>query len=80
MKNVLALVIAGTALAAMSGCIVAPARPYYGGGGGGYVAPAGVVYVAPDYASPGPGYAWEYHAQYGWGWRHPQYGWHRGWH
>jgi len=35
--------------------------------------------VQPTYASPGPGYAWEYHAHYGWGWRHPQYGWHRGW-
>jgi hypothetical protein len=79
MKNVLALVVAGAALAAMSGCIVAPARPYYGGAGG-YQAPAGVVYVAPAYASPGPGWGWEYHAQYGWGWHHPQHGWHRGWH
>ena len=64
--------------AAFSGCVVAPAR---GGGYGysGYNAPAGVVYVEPNYASPGPGYAWEYHARYGWGWRHPQRGWHRGW-
>jgi hypothetical protein len=77
MKNALAWAIAGVALATLSGCIVAPARPYYGGSG--YVAPAGVVYVAPTYASPGPGWAWEYHAQYGWGWHHPQYGWHRGW-
>ncbi len=79
MKNGLAIAIAGLALASMSGCIVAPARPYYGGEPG-YVAPAGVVYVAPNYASPGPGWRWEYHAQYGWGWHHPQYGWHRGWH
>jgi hypothetical protein len=80
MKNGLALVVAGAALAALSGCIVAPARPYYGGNEGGYVAPAGVVYVAPTYVSPGPGWGWEYHARYGWGWHHPQYGWHRGWH
>lgn len=78
MRNGLALVIAGVALASMSGCIVEPARPYYGSGE--YVAPAGVVYVAPTYVSPGPGYVWEYHARYGWGWHHPQRGWHRGWH
>ncbi len=57
---------------ACSGCIVAPVRPAY-------VAPAGVVYVAPTYVSPGPGYVWAYHATYGWGWHHPQYGWHQGW-
>ncbi len=78
MKNGLALVIAGVALASMSGCIVAPARGY-GGGGGEYVAPAGVVYVAPTYASPGAGWAWQYHPRYGWGWHHPEHGWHRGW-
>ena len=79
MKNGLAILVAGVALASMTGCIVAPARPYYGGEGE-YVAPAGVAYVAPLYASPGPGYRWEYHEHYGWGWRHPQYGWHKGWH
>ena len=66
--------------AAVSGCVVAPARGGgYGSGYSGYNAPAGVVYVEPSYASPGPGYAWEYHGRYGWGWRHPQQGWHRGW-
>jgi hypothetical protein len=80
MKNGLALVVAGLALASMSGCIVAPARGYGYEGGGEYVAPAGVVYVAPTYAIPGPGWGWEYHARYGWGWHHRQYGWHRGWH
>ena len=79
MKNGLAIAIAGLALVSLSGCIVAPARPYYADNGG-YVAPAGVVYVAPTYASPGPGWGWEYHASYGWGWHHPRYGWHRGWH
>ncbi len=57
---------------AFSGCVIAPAR-------GGYAAPAGVVYVEPTYASPGEGYAWEYHPSYGWGWHHPQRGWHKGW-
>lgn len=41
--------------------------------------PVGVTYVAPAYVRPGPGYLWSYHAQYGWGWHHPRYGWHRGW-
>lgn len=71
----IALVPAVLLSAAFSGCVVAPAR----GGYNGYNAPAGVVYVEPNYASPGPGYAWEYHARYGWGWHHPQRGWHRGW-
>ena len=62
--------------AALGGCIVAPMHPGYGYG---YGAPAGVVYVAPTYAMPAPGYVWGYHASYGWGWRHPQHGWHRGW-
>jgi hypothetical protein len=59
---------------ALAGCIVTPPRvqPLF-------VAPAGVAYVAPTYAVPGPGYVWAYHAHYGWGWHHPQYGWHQGW-
>ena len=57
---------------ACAGCVVAPVRPAY-------VAPPGVVYIGPTYASPGPGYVWAYHARYGWGWHHPQYGWHQGW-
>lgn len=44
-----------------------------------YAAPAGVAYVAPGYAIPGPGYVWAYHPRYGWGWHHPAWGWHRGW-
>ena len=67
-----ALVFAALAATSLSGCVVAPVRPAY-------VAPAGVVYVGPTYALPGPGYVWAYHAGYGWGWHHPQYGWHRGW-
>jgi hypothetical protein len=67
------------AAAALSGCVVAPVAydPAYGGTG--YAAPPGVVYVAPTYAVPGPGYAWQYHGRLGWGWRHPHNGWHRGW-
>lgn len=45
-----------------------------------YVAPPGVVYVRPTYVIPGPGYVWHYHVHHGWGWYHPHYGWHRGWH
>ena len=40
----------------LSGCIVTPpsVRPAY-------VAPAGVVYVAPSYPQPAVGYVWAYH-------------------
>ena len=57
---------------AFSGCVVAPVAPVY-------AAPPGVVYIAPTYALPAPGYVWAYHARFGWGWHHSQYGWHRGW-
>ena len=67
-------VVAACAAAALSGCVVVPAHVAPA-----YAAPAGVVYVAPTYAMPGVGYAWQYHARYGWGWRHPGHGWHRGW-
>src|ERR1700750_1978761 len=52
MRNVLALAIAGLALASLSGCIVAPARPAYYGGEPGYVAPAGGGYLAPPQLPP----------------------------
>ncbi len=65
---------AAAALAALSGCVVAPL-----GYDPAYAAPSGVVYVAPTYAVPGPGYAWHHHGRHGWGWRHPHNGWHRGW-
>ena len=74
--STLTYVVAACAAAALTGCVVVPANgdPAYG-----YGAPAGAVYVAPTYAVPGVGYAWQYHANYGWGWRHPRHGWHRGW-
>ena len=73
MKKPLALILGSAVLMVSSGCIVAPTRH-----GGAVVEPVG-VYVAPTYASPGVGWAWAYHPQYGWGWRHPDHGWHRGW-
>jgi len=77
----ISLLIPATLVAiAMTGCVVAPARPVYVASPGvAYVAPPGVAYIAPTYAIPGPGYVWAYHAHYGWGWHHPQYGWHKGW-
>lgn len=45
----------------------------------GIVVPPGVVYVAPTYPAPAIGFVWEFHPRFGWGWRHPQHGWHRGW-
>lgn len=59
----------------LSGCVVAPIGPY----------PPRVavvpppVYVTPGYPMPAPGYGWHPHPRYGYGWRHPHYGWHRGW-
>jgi hypothetical protein len=64
--------------ALLGGCVVAPAYVPPAGPGA-YAAPAGVAYVGPTYAIPGPGYLWRYHPHYGWGWWHPRYGWHRGW-
>ena len=67
--------VAACAVAVLgSGCVVVPA-----GAPPGYGAPAGAVYVAPTYAVPGVGYAWQYHSRFGWGWHHHQHGWHRGW-
>lgn len=67
------------AAAALAGCVVAPVGVDPAFGGQPYATPPGVVYVAPTYALPGPGYAWRYHGRFGWGWRHPNNGWHRGW-
>ncbi len=79
MKSLL-LIPALAAAFGLSGCVVTPpaVRPAYVAQPA-YVAPPGVVYVQPTYAAPGPGWVWEYHSYYGWGWHHPHYGWHRGW-
>ena len=66
----------------LTACVVAPpvVRPLYAPQPVAvYEPPPGVVYVAPSYALPAPGFAWRYNARYGWGWQHPQRGWHRGW-
>jgi hypothetical protein len=79
-----------TVALALTGCVVAPVgmEPGYGGpgyggppvyGGQGHAPPPAMVYVAPTYVMPGPGYAWQFHGRYGWGWHHPGRGWHRGW-
>ncbi|MES2951393.1 MAG: hypothetical protein V4858_22910 [Pseudomonadota bacterium] len=73
-SNFTCIAAACAAAAVLSGCVVVPADPGYG-----YGAPAGAVYVAPTYAVPGAGYAWQHHGRHGWGWRHHRHGWHRGW-
>ncbi|MDR6539752.1 hypothetical protein [Variovorax soli] len=75
MRNLFFAAALVAATAPLTGCVVAPAVPARHA----HVAPAGVAYVAPVYAMPAPGYVWEYHPRFGWGWRHPVYGWHRGW-
>lgn len=80
--NYIATVCAAVALA---GCVVAPVgmEPDHRGppGYGGHVhaVPPAVVYVAPTYVMPAPGYVWQHHGRHGWGWHHPHRGWHRGW-
>jgi hypothetical protein len=70
-------------LASLGGCVVAaapgPGPGPYAYAEPAYAPPAGVAYVAPTYAIPGPGYVWRWHPHHGWGWWHPRYGWHRGW-
>ena len=77
--STLTCIAAVSATAVLGGCVVAPVgvRPAYGGPG--YDTPPGVVYVAPTYALPAPGYVWHHHPRHGWGWRHGNHGWHRGW-
>ena len=83
--STLSCIAAACTTAALAGCMIAPlpTQPAYNDGSGyanpGYAAPPAVIYVAPTYAMPGPGFAWQHHAQFGWGWRHPNRGWHRGW-
>jgi hypothetical protein len=67
------IVPAAVLAACFSGCVVAPVP----GPGPGYA--SAEVYVAPTYASPGPGYVWERHPEHGYGWHHPERGWDKGW-
>lgn len=73
------LVFATLLFTMLAGCIAVPVAPAPPVAPVGVVVPPGVVYVAPTYAMPAPGFVWTYHAHYGWGWRHPRRGWHRGW-
>jgi hypothetical protein len=74
--KLIALIPASLLAVALGGCVVAPlGAPAYDG----YGPPAGVAYVGPTYAVPGPGWVWAYHPHYGWGYHNPRYGWHRGW-
>jgi len=68
MKRTAFALAASLMLVFSSGCVVAPPRHT-----------SASVYVAPTYVSPGPGWVWDFHGRYGWGWRHPHRGWHRGW-
>lgn len=69
------LLVGVVLLSGASGCVVAPWQP-----GPVVVAqPRVQVQVAPTYASPGVGWVWIAHPNYGWGWHHPSHGWHRGW-
>ncbi|MDD0809112.1 hypothetical protein PSQ20_02070 [Curvibacter sp. RS43] len=77
-----ALLLAGSSLWGLSGCVVAPLpqRQVVVNPGPVYAAPAPApVYVAPSYASPGVGWVWVANPRHGWGWHHHQHGWHRGW-
>ncbi len=70
------------ALAALAGCVVAPHHPraHHVPHPPGVIVPSGVVYIAPGYAAPAPGYAWRHDHRHGWGWHHERHGWHRGHH
>lgn len=59
--------------------VMGPGPVYVQQPGVGMVTSPGVVYVAPTYPAPAVGFLWEFHPRYGWGWRHPHRGWHRGW-
>jgi hypothetical protein len=60
----------------LTGCVLTP-QPVDYAPTVGVVVPAGVAYVPPAYPMPGPGYLWSFNVAYGWGWRHPVYGWYR---
>lgn len=72
MKSIALALAAALTLLATSGCVVVPARHRA-------VVVETPVYVEPTYASPGPGWVWQVHPVYGYGWYHRDRGWHRGW-
>jgi len=88
-----AVIVAALSVVTLQACVVAPPQPVMVHQQPvmvqsapvvvqqpqGIFLPPGVVYVAPTYPMPAVGFVWEFHQRYGWGWRHPQHGWHRGW-
>ena len=77
--------VAAIGALALQGCVVAPPpQPVYAPAPAyGYAQPvqpgSTVTYVAPTYAAPAVGFYWAFHPRFGWGYYHPQQGWHRGW-
>lgn len=65
------IIIASCLCIGLMGCVATPPSVA--------ITPPGVGIIAPTYPMPAPGYMWDYHPMFGWGWRHPGYGWHRGW-
>jgi hypothetical protein len=65
--------------ASLGACIIAPPRPYYAHAQAGVQVTPVEVAPAPYYAMPAPGYIWMNNLSFGWGWHHPNHGWHRGW-
>ncbi|ANI30222.1 hypothetical protein PL78_10350 [Yersinia entomophaga] len=75
MKSIALFIAPLAAIFLLSSCVVEPARYRESE----FVVPPGIVYVAPEYPMPGPGYVWRYHEGHSWGWYHPGHGWHHGW-
>lgn len=69
-KTIFALLIPATAIA-LTGCVVTPMDAYS------VNTPS--YEARPDYPSPGAGWMWMQNPHRGWGWHHPNRGWHRGW-
>jgi hypothetical protein len=62
-----------------SGAILLVSACVGGPSGFGTTVYAPTLYTEPAYPMPGPGFHWAFHANYGWGWHHPSYGWSAGW-
>lgn len=67
-KRLLILILVSLGITQLTACVVEPIQPVH------YA-----VRPAPYYPSPGEGWEWREHHEEGWGWYHPNEGWHRGW-
>jgi hypothetical protein len=65
LKRCALIFVFGVASTQLTACVVEPVHPR--------------PYVQPYYSSPGPNFGWREHPREGWGWYHPDRGWHRGW-